>query len=113
MKLNKAAVQKAKDLIRKNQYVKESEWSQAQPDSNEGNEYLDRHGWEEYGQWHLGIHEQESEETKSRYGFPIGDFQRLHRSGLIAAKQRAAQNDYAEVEKAADELLQMLDETKS
>lgn len=113
MKLNRKAVDKAKDLIRKNQYVKESEWSKAQPQSDEGNQYLERHGWDEYSQWHLGIHEQESEETKNRYGFPIGDFRRVHRSGLIAAKQRAAQNDYDQVEKAADELLQMLDERKS
>lgn len=113
MKLNKEAVQKTKDLIRKNQYVKESEWSKAQPQSDEGNEYLERHGWKEYGQWHLGIHEEESEETKGRYGFPIGDFRRVHRSGLVAAKQRAAQNDYTAIEEAADELLHMLDEAKN
>lgn len=112
MKLNKEAFKKAKDLIEKNQYVKESEWSKAQPESKEGNDYLERHGWQEYGQWHLGIHEQESKETKSHYGFPIGDFRRVHRSGLIAAKQRAAQNHYTELEKAADELLHLLDETK-
>lgn len=113
MKLNQQAVDKAKEMIRKNQYVKDSEWSEAQPESDEGNKYLEQHGWEEYAQWHLGIHEDESKETKSRYGFPIGDFRRVHRSGLIAAKQRAAQNDYQEVEKAADSLLHLLDETKA
>lgn len=56
MKLNEEAFKKAKDLIEKNHYVKESEWSKAQPESNEGNDYLERHGWREYGQWHLGIH---------------------------------------------------------
>ncbi len=30
-------------------------------------------------------------------------------TGQIAAKQRAAQNDYPDVEKAADELLQLID----
>ena len=35
------------------------------------------------------------------------------RSGLIAAKQRAAQNDHDAVEKAADELLDRLDSARS
>ncbi len=57
-----------------------------------------------------GIDETADEETKDRYGFPYGDFRRVHRSGLIAAKQRAAQNDYADIEQAADALLSLLDE---
>ena len=42
-------------------------------------------------------------------GFPYGDFHRVHRSGLIAAKQRAAQRDHDDIERAADELLVLLD----
>lgn len=38
--------------------------------------------------------------------FPYGDFRRLYRSGLIAAKQRAGEWDHDDVEQAADRLLQ-------
>ena len=110
MNVDKSALAKAKDLIKNNQYVKESDWSEAQPSTDRENEYLEDHDWKAYSEWHLGMHEDENKGTKGRFGFPYGDFRRLHRSGLIAAKQRAAQNDYTEVEQAADELLEMLDE---
>lgn len=113
MKLNKAAFDKAKSLITSHQYVKDSDWSDVQPDAERENRYLDDHSFADYREWYLGIHEAESEETKSRLGFPYGDFRRVHRSGLIAAKQRAAQQHYEQIEKAADELLRLLDEAKS
>lgn len=110
MKLNPSAFRKAKSLIDNNQYVKDSDWSEAQPSADAGNDYLEKHDWNDYGDWHLGIHDDESKETKGRFGFPYGDFRRLHRSGLIAAKQRAAQQGYDEIERAADQLLTQLDE---
>ncbi|NJB84469.1 hypothetical protein GGR26_000214 [Lewinella marina] len=108
MKLNKAAESKAKQLIEANQYVKDSDWSEAQPTTEDENGYLERHSWKEYGEWHLGIHEDASKDTKSHYGFPYGDFRRVHYSGLIAIKQRAAQQNYGEIEKAANRLLKLL-----
>ncbi|WP_420459265.1 hypothetical protein [Neolewinella sp.] len=109
MKLNEAAEKKATDLIKSRQYVKDSDWSQAQPSTDEENDYLEKHGWDDYSQWHLSIHEDKSKETKGRFGFPYGDFRRVHHAGLIAAKQRAAQQGYDDVEKAADRLLALLD----
>jgi hypothetical protein len=35
----------------------------------------------------------------------------VHRDGLIAAKERAAQQGYHDIEKAADELLQALEKS--
>ena len=113
MKVNDRAVKKAKSLIEACQYVLESSWSDANPGSEETNEFLDEHGWDAYGEWHLAVDDEAGEETKERYKFPYGDFRRVHRSGLIAAKQRAARNDYDAVEKAADELLGMLDDARA
>lgn len=110
MKTNPVAIRKAEALIDNYQYVKDSDWSEAQPTPESENEFLDRHDWPEYSAWHLGIHTDENEETKGRYGFPYGDFRRLHRSGLIAAKQRAAQQDYTDLVEAIDKLLTTLDE---
>jgi hypothetical protein len=53
------------------------------------------------------------EGAKGRYRFPYGDFAKVNRAALIHAKQRAAQNDHPEIERAADELLQRLDAKRS
>ncbi len=112
-RVNQAAVDKAKSLIDANQYVLESEWSEAQPSTESQNEHLEKLGWQDYGKWFLAIDTEASEETKGRYNFEYGDFNRLHRSGLIAAKQRAAQNDHVEIERAADQLLEQLDAVRA
>jgi hypothetical protein len=57
----------------------------------------------------LAIDPDASDGTKGRVAFPYGDFKKVNRAALIHAKQRASQNDHAEIEKAADELLQHLD----
>lgn len=110
MKRNKAAVQHAKDLIKDGKIIADSDWSEDQPSSDDENKFLDQHGWDEYSKWFLAIDTDENEETKGHYNFPFGDFKKVHRDGVIAAKQRAAQYDYAEIEKAADELLTLIDE---
>jgi hypothetical protein len=110
MKLNHSAVAQAIQLIHDGKYVVDSEWSEAQPFSNQENKFLDEHAWFEYGKWYLGIDPKEDRDSKSRYRFPYGEFKNVHRSGLIAAKQRAAQNGYDEIEKAADGLLEMINE---
>ena len=110
MKLNQRAVTYARQLIKSGKYVVDSDWSEAQPFPNQENNYLDEHDWSEYGEWHLGIDTDENEDTKGRYKFPYGDLKKVHREGLIAAKQRAAQNHYDRIEKAADALLNMINE---
>lgn len=111
MKANAAAKDKAEALIKAGQYVNDSDWSEAQPSPDDENAYLDKHDWAAYGEWHLGIHDDENEETKGRFGFPYGDFRRVHHAGLVAAKQRAAQQGYDEVEAMADGLLELLENT--
>ena len=112
VQVNKAAVTHARRLINGGDVSADSDWSDSQPSASAENRYLDKHGWAEYGKWFLAVDTSENEETKERYKFPYGDFKKLHRSGVIAAKQRAAQNDYGSIEKAADELLQMVDHEK-
>ncbi len=56
-----------------------------------------------------GTSASKAEDTKGRYHFPYGDYQTVRRDGLIAAKERAAQQGYTDIEKAADELLQTLE----
>lgn len=110
---NPAGIDHARSLIDKNQYVKDSDWSDAQPSRNDENDYIDKHGWEAFGSWHLAEDTSENKETKARYKFPFGDFRRVHRSGLIAAKQRAGSEHYDSVEKAADNLLELVPEPEA
>ena len=108
--VNKGAVEHAKRLIDKRQYVLNSDWGELQPRADDENRYLDSHSWDEYAGWHLGLTEGASDETKARYAFVFGDLRRVHRSGIIAAHFRAAEWRHKEVELAAHELLQYLDE---
>ena len=107
--LNERAVAHAQRLIEKRQYVLDSDWTEAQPRADDENAYLERHGWDEYAEWHLGLTDGAADETKARYGFVYGDFRRIHRMGLIACQFRAAEWRHKEIELAAHDLLQFLD----
>ena len=109
--LNESAVMRARELIDARQYVLASEWGEVQPSAEAENAYLDRHSWDEYAAWHLGLTEGATDETKARYAFVFGDFRRVHRSGLIACVYRASEWHHKAVELAAHDLLQHLDQT--
>ena len=49
--------------------------------------------------------------TDDTYAFVLGDFRRIHRTGIIAVHYRAAEWRHKDVELAAHELLQHLDST--
>jgi hypothetical protein len=111
--VNPKAVARARNLIRSRQYVLDSEWGEVQPKADAQNAFLRAHSWEEYAEWHLGLTEGAPDETKARYAFVYGDFRRVHRSGIIACHYRAAEWRHKEIELAAHDLLQLLDETSS
>jgi hypothetical protein len=111
--VNEPAVARARRLISGRQYVLNSDWGDVQPKAADQNAFLASHSWSEYAEWHLGLTEGAPEETKARYAFVYGDFRRLHRTGLIACHYRAAEWRHKEIELAAHELLQLLDETSA
>jgi hypothetical protein len=108
--LNPAAVARARKLIESKQYVLDSDWGDVQPSAVKQNAYLERHGWADYAAWHLGLTEGAADETKARYAFVYGDLRRIHRSGLIACVYRASEWRHKDVELAAHDLLQYLDQ---
>ena len=109
--LNGEAVARARSLIDGRQYVLASDWGSVQPRAEEQNHYLERHSWDEYAGWHLGLTDGAPDETKGRYAFVYGDFRRVHRSALIACVYRAEEWRHKAVELAAFDLLQHLDRT--
>ena len=109
--INEQAVARARRLIDARQYVLKSSWGDVQPGTDDENQFLKSHSWEEYAEWHLGLTDGATDETKARYAFVYGDFRRVHRMGLIACQYRASEWRHKEIELAAHDLLQHLDKT--
>jgi hypothetical protein len=109
--VNSDAVDHCRALIEKKQYVLDSDWGSVQPGADAQNAYLERHSWEEYAAWHLGLTEGATDGTKARYAFVYGDLRRVHRTALIACVYRASEWRHKDVELAAHDLLQLLDKT--
>ena len=104
--LNKNASAFAAQLIKEGHLITDGKgaWSKHRPSADEENEFIRLHGFGEYAKWHLGVDDHYPENTKRRYKFPYGDFKNVHRCGLLAAKARARQYGYTEIENAAAEL---------
>jgi hypothetical protein len=107
--VNDRAVARAEERIHSRQYVLDSDWGEVQPAAADENAYLEKHSWDEYAEWHLGLTEGAADETKGRYAFVLGDLRRVHRSGIIACHYRAAEWRHKEIELAAHDLLQLID----
>ncbi len=111
--VNDDAVAHVRALVDARQYVLDSDWGAVQPGAAAQNAYLERHTWDDYARWHLGLTDGANDHTKARYAFAVGDFRRVHRSALIACVYRASEWRHKEVELAAHDLLQHLDATSA
>ena len=111
--VNERAVARARRLIDARQYVLNSVWDDVQPRAGDENAFLASHSWDDYAEWHLGLTDGAKDHTKARHAFVYGDFRRVHRMGLIACQYRAAEWRHKEVELAAHELLQHLDNQRA
>ncbi|MGO9144272.1 MAG: hypothetical protein ACLP70_22950 [Streptosporangiaceae bacterium] len=111
-KLSERSYAFAQEQIRKGRVVldQRTDWSEHQPSTRQENEFIETHGWDEYASWHLGLDDEEPEQTKARYKFPYGDFARVHRCGVLSAEVRAGQYKHRDIEDAAIRLREMLDE---
>ena len=110
-KLNRDALKHAEKLIADGKVERDErdDWSEHAPSADDENGLIERTGWDAYAAWHLGIDRQESDETKGRYSFPFGDFQKIHRCAVISLESRAAQFDHDEIARAAKRLLEQID----
>jgi len=107
--LNRRAISHVKSLIDAGRYIVDSDWGEVQPRADDENAYIEKHGWAEYSEWHIGLTKDANPETKARYAFVCGDFERVHRSGIIACHYRAAEFKHKQIELGAHRLLQYLD----
>jgi hypothetical protein len=103
VRLNTRAYEYAKRLINEAKFVIDARdaWSEHRPSAQKENELMRKHGFAEYGKWHLGINDEKNEQTKGHYEFPYGDFQNVHRCGVLNAETRAGQYKHYNIENAA------------
>jgi hypothetical protein len=113
VKLSRRALTHAERQIEVGKFVKDDRdmWSEHQPTAEEENRFIEQNGYGEYGKWHLGIDLREREDTKGHYMFPYGDFENVHRCGVLSAESRAGQRKYVDIEAAATHLLGMIDKS--
>jgi hypothetical protein len=109
--LNERGYQHARQLIEDGRYVLDDRdaWSEHQPSTKQENEFIATHGLGVYAKWHLGVDDEEPPERKAHYKFPYGDFDKVHRCGVLSAEVRAGQRKYYDIEQAAAHLHGMLD----
>ena len=114
IKLNDNAVAFATQLIKEGHFTADGKgsWREHRPSPDKENEFIRLHGFAEYAKWHLAVDERYAENTKRRYKFPYGDFSNVHSCGLLAARSRAAEYKYHDVEDAAVRLIQMIAQKK-
>jgi len=109
MQLNPLAVQKAHQLIDHGLFRISTPWQRIQPTPNAAQKYLTANGTEAYSAWFLAVDPSLPEDDPARYQWPIGDFNALHRSGLIAARDLAHKHQLAEIAGAVEDILFLFD----
>jgi ClpP class serine protease len=110
--LNKSGEAHLKGLIDAGKYNTDKGWGFSAED---GNALLGDKGddWARYGSVHLGEDDSATENTKARWKYPAakakGASEEVYRAGLVAAKDRAAQNGEKDIEDAASALIDTID----
>jgi hypothetical protein len=111
VKLSQRSYDFAKQLVKDGKVVLDERdaWSEHQPSAREEREFIEQHGMAEFGKWHLAIDDAHGADTKGHYKYPYGDFQAIHRCGVLSAESRAGRNKHEDVKMAAAHLHGMLD----
>jgi hypothetical protein len=111
VRLNRRAYEHAKRLVGDGELVADDRdaWSEHRPSARKENEYLERHGFSEYGRWYLGVDDARPDDTKAHYKYPYGDFERVHRCAVLSAESRAGQYGHDDVRSATAHLHGMIE----
>ena len=110
VKLNSKGKSQANALVASGKVNTADSWSFS---ADDGNKILgDPPDWKEYAKWFLGIDEGGDPEIKGTYHYPFGKNGQVYRSGLIAIRQRAAQQGETEIYDTAGKLIDKIDGNK-
>lgn len=103
LKLNAHGLAHAKQLIDQGKYALNTVWRSNEPTDEQRSAFETAQGYDAVAQWYLAV------DDTGGLALPYGDFRRLHRSGVVAAKRRAESLNAPEVAEAAESLLDLLD----
>jgi hypothetical protein len=111
VKLNGRAYEHATRLIEEGKFIDDEReaWSDHHPSTQMEKEFIDNNGFSEYSKWFLAINDEYHQDKNRHYEFPYGDFETVHRCGILAVQSRAGQDKYFDVENAAADLLAVID----
>jgi hypothetical protein len=110
-KTNPAGIAHANALVASGDVIKPSTWNH--PTTQEENDYIDANSIEAYGKWNLGINSQADPKTKDHYHYIFtSDFKTVDRAGLVAIRQRSAQQGMDAIFIAAGKMLDKIDAGK-
>lgn len=112
VKLNRGAYEQARRLIEEGKFIDDEReaWSDHHPSTQTEKAFIKKNGFSEYSKWFLGVNDEFGEESRRYFEFPYGDFENVHRCGILAAQSRAGQHQHFEVDNAAADLLAMIDD---
>ena len=111
VKLNKRGHRHAKRLIEEGKFINDEReaWSDHHPSTETEEQFIEKNGFLEYGIWFLAVNDQYNKDRKRYYELPYGDFDKVHRCSILAARSRAGQSKALDVENAAADLLAAID----
>jgi hypothetical protein len=111
VKLNDRAYEHAKRLIEQGKFIDDERdaWSDHHPSTLTEYKFIQENGFFKYSKWFLGANDEYKEESRRYYELPYGDFENVHRCGILAARNRAIDDNYFDVENAAADLLAAID----
>lgn len=101
--INRDAITYAIELIEQGHRARSTQWKDSQPSAKKAEHFRAEHGDAVFAKWYLAVDE------NGAYQFPVGDFRRVHESGVRAARRYGELNDQPELVAAADEILDILD----
>lgn len=109
VQVNESAIAFLSEKIADGAFVSEGHWPDDRPANEEEISYIEEHGWSGFAKWHLALDTQASQFSKRRYEHLAGDFEKVHRSALMAAHAKAVKLGFDQVQAAAETLVTELD----
>ncbi|MCS7070537.1 MAG: hypothetical protein NZM00_03470 [Anaerolinea sp.] len=102
LKINPPGVAHALHLVKTGHYTINTIWENNRPTEAQQQAYQAENGEDELARWYLA-------RDDDGYTLPHGDFRRVHRSAVVAAKRAAEAQGLPELVAAADEILDLFD----
>lgn len=101
--LHRAAADYLLKQVEDGKWALNTQWVSNAPTPEQAETYRQQHGDDALRLWYLATDE------AGQPALPAGDFNRVHRSGVVAAKRLAERAGAPDIVEAADEILDLFD----